>query len=1624
MPLAIRVKFCVLLLQLLLLVARIQCQTPMSLLIVIEKEDTSILGLLNDAAPSAEKDFGDDLLTVHVSKVEVDRDNLEESYQRVCAVLYKGVSLILDMTWTGWDKLRNLADEKGIIYKRGDCSINSYVQAIDDLLIMKNATDVGLIFEDEKELNQSLYYLIGYSIIRLVVIDEFTDRTVAKIRSMRPSPSYYAIYASTYKMEEFFKTAIEGGLVKRDDIWNLVFTDNRYKDFKYISVDSLNVSCTVLTMRSDVCCHLMGESNCNCPADFEIFPNYFKRLIGLIVSIMNEVQKSGISVEPKSGQCSSDSSTMTPAPPASNETAEAFHKYLMSRLSNNDTFDYWPERNLITYKAEINFETLERGFLKPLGMWTRRKKIVEADGTKIQPAKRFFRIGTAQAIPWSVAKIDPATGQIMRDADGNEIWEGYCIDFIQKLSEEMQFDYELVIPMDRSFGEKLPNGQWSGLVGDLAKGEIDIAVGALTMTSEREEVIDFVAPYFEQSGILIVMRKPVRKASLFKFMTVLRPEVWLSIVGALTLTGIMIWILDKYSPYSARNNKRLYPYPCREFTLKESFWFALTSFTPQGGGEAPKALSSRTLVAAYWLFVVLMLATFTANLAAFLTVERMQSPVQSLEQLARQSRINYTVCANSGVHQYFINMKNAEDKLYTAWKEITLNSTSDQVEYRVWDYPIKEQYGHILQAITQVGPVKTVEEGFRKVIESENAEFAFIHDSSQIKYEVTRNCNLTEVGEVFAEQPYAIAVQQGSHLQEEISRRILDLQKDRYFETLASKYWNQSLKAQCPNSDDSEGITLESLGGVFIATLFGLALAMITLAGEVLYYRKRNATQAIEKKKDNVPKDITKKVDNDKLMMQKLASKLQMKPAPTDAFFGRQIYFAILALISIASADYHYEYFKEDSSHLDSHDQSRNPWFLETDISSEATDQIGVKKIPKEDKNFKKAISPFYTLTEKDSAKYKDIVLKSGLPYCQEIKVQSKEMRDPGSHNVGLKKGTGTCYKCKDPKTGGVYEYCAYNSKDVENSGSSSAGRHRRSIPSQDGTKLSSFDDNSKVEHSYGSYEKFENPYRFGDEIFTGASEEIPKKYKKDDENCEKVQKDSMICLVCTDAKTKGKYEQCSYVAQPNEKSYAYSKSSSFGKPREEDDGRSEKLEVNEKEKYPYESSYPSESYKKLSVKGTDGENDDEEKGASSTDCEKIEKDGKICMVCKDPKTSGNYEKCSYAYQPNDKVYKFSRSKSFGYPEKSKKSKQSEKFRGRSTDDEPNESSDYLKDYTVPDESTFYEKSAGKADSANQEPYSYSDFYHIPDEYKSESERNSEKIDESNCKVTEKDSMTCKVCKDPKSGDNFEQCSYTYKPKDKVYAYTKGSSFGSQMKDNNKNDEEPSYDVQENIQKIIKTPYTKSDYTLAPKKVFSSADSERLIFEPSTVNAKLFINDKDRKQKDFFDSLKKKTEIEKVLSEFQKEDHSKCKKIMKDKMTCYQCVDEKGFRKEECMFVADQEPEKDRLAYREVKEFKIDPDTRSSSSILTKQKKKPVEPVVLEPMALASEDSHVGMVKSVKTVEKSSEDEKLDEVEPYEYVAETKPVYDKILGLTLPAFMVTKSEHEEEFDDIVATSRI
>lgn len=44
------------------------------------------------------------------------------------------------------------------------------------------------------------------------------------------------------------------------------------------------------------------------------------------------------------------------------------------------------------------------------------------------------------------------------------------MDYLQKLSELMNFDYEIVVPENGTFGEKDSEGRWNGVIGDLVSG--------------------------------------------------------------------------------------------------------------------------------------------------------------------------------------------------------------------------------------------------------------------------------------------------------------------------------------------------------------------------------------------------------------------------------------------------------------------------------------------------------------------------------------------------------------------------------------------------------------------------------------------------------------------------------------------------------------------------------------------------------------------------------------------------------------------------------------------------------------------------------------------------------------------------------------------------------------------------------------------------------------------------------------------------------------------------------------------------------------------------------------------------------------------------------------------------
>ncbi|KAH8303954.1 hypothetical protein KR044_005605, partial [Drosophila immigrans] len=821
----------------------------------------------------------------------------------VCDILGSvGSSVILDLSYTRWPQGKQLARSLGIGYVRLDRILRPFLDMFGDFMLQKHANNVAMIFQNSRDATEATLQLLDGYPFRTLILDASSDSQedfAKRLSSLLPPPTYYAMFARGSAMNGIFERVEKAQLFQRPDEWHLVFLDTRDRVFKYKRQVEF---ATRFTLNPRAICRSMQMRDLYCTSGFTMQRGL---LLDILRSLIDAALVSNKFPEPIYKDCNVSASAEVTDATEDNPWMENVHwsnfiGYAPPTVATQPEQPQPEQQQLmddeaLTFVANISagYYSNEHEAKTDLAIWAAGQ--LRLLNETISPSRRFFRVGTAESMPWSYLRRHPRTQEPMRTRSGALIWEGYCIDFIARLAEKLNFGYEIVAPTTGHMGERNETGEWDGVVGDLVRGETDFAVAALKMYSEREEVIDFLPPYYEQTGISIVMRKPMRKTSLFKFMTVLRLEVWVSIVAALIGTALMIWFMDKYSPYSSRNNRAAYPYECREFTLRESFWFALTSFTPQGGGEAPKAVSGRLLVAAYWLFVVLMLATFTANLAAFLTVERMQAPVQSLEQLARQSRINYTVVENSDTHHYFVNMKFAEDTLYRMWKEMALNVSQDFRKFRIWDYPIKEQYGHILLAINSSKPVQNASEGFANVDAHGNADYAFIHDSAEIKYEVTRNCNLTEVGEVFAEQPYAVAVQQGSHLGDELSYAILELQKERFFEELRGKYWNQSRLRECPLSEDQEGITLESLGGVFIATLFGLVMAMVTLGIEIIYYQKKQKALALslitQVRPLNVDEstkiawlDAASNVDYEKDLLQQKAKNVKGKKAlPTPA---------------------------------------------------------------------------------------------------------------------------------------------------------------------------------------------------------------------------------------------------------------------------------------------------------------------------------------------------------------------------------------------------------------------------------------------------------------------------------------------------------------------------------------------------------------------------------------------------------------------------------------------------------------------------------------------------------------------------------------------------------------------
>ena len=118
----------------------------------------------------------------------------------------------------------------------------------------------------------------------------------------------------------------------------------------------------------------------------------------------------------------------------------------------------------------------------------------------------------------------------------------------------------------------------------------------------------------------------------------------------------MMYVLARFSPYEWYN-----PHPCNPdsavleniFTLSNAFWFAVGTLMQQGSDINPRAVSTRIVGGMWWFFTLIIISSYTANLAAFLTAERMVSPIESAEDLSQQTTILYGTIHGGSTYTFF-----------------------------------------------------------------------------------------------------------------------------------------------------------------------------------------------------------------------------------------------------------------------------------------------------------------------------------------------------------------------------------------------------------------------------------------------------------------------------------------------------------------------------------------------------------------------------------------------------------------------------------------------------------------------------------------------------------------------------------------------------------------------------------------------------------------------------------------------------------------------------------------------------------------------------------------------------------------------------------------------------------
>lgn len=200
--------------------------------------------------------------------------------------------------------------------------------------------------------------------------------------------------------------------------------------------------------------------------------------------------------------------------------------------------------------------------------------------------------------------------------DGKNL--GFSLELWERVAQKLGVTYEI---------------HWTKSVSDLIEAvkakRADVAIAAISITSEREKVLDFSTPFYE-SGLAILTRAEGK--GVFALMG---ETFWTASVAKAVLVVLLLFVVLAHGVwfFERKVNPEQFPKPYAK-GIWESAWWAISTMLSGGcDAKGPMHTLGRVLGALWMLVCIVVLTYFTAAITTMMTVSQLSSSINGPNEL-------------------------------------------------------------------------------------------------------------------------------------------------------------------------------------------------------------------------------------------------------------------------------------------------------------------------------------------------------------------------------------------------------------------------------------------------------------------------------------------------------------------------------------------------------------------------------------------------------------------------------------------------------------------------------------------------------------------------------------------------------------------------------------------------------------------------------------------------------------------------------------------------------------------------------------------------------------------------------------------------------------------------------